>query len=292
MSRLRREQIVGLLMTLPALLLLSIFFLYPLFNSFWMSLHKWPLFGKPKWVGLDNYVWMINDERFWQCLKFTLVYTITVTPMLFIVAIGTALLCNVKTWGTTFFRSIYFLPVVMSFATASFVWLWLYSEWYGVIIFLLKAIGFGPEDGQLSVWTDGWTAMWAVNTMVTWKFAGIQMIILIAGLQSIRDDYYEASRLMGASRFQTIWNITLPLLRPSIALALILSIAGSIQAYEQFQIMTRGGPMNETKTLVMLTIGMGFDYFKLGPAAALGVIIMSILFVITLIQLRLFRKAY
>jgi multiple sugar transport system permease protein len=128
--------------------------------------------------------------------------------------------------------------------------------------------------------------------MVTWKFAGIQMIILIAGLQSIRDDYYEASRLMGASRFQTIWNITLPLLRPSIALALILSIAGSIQAYEQFQIMTRGGPMNETKTLVMLTIGMGFDYFKLGPAAALGVIIMSILFVITLIQLRLFRKAY
>tara|TARA_B100000953_G_C17867446_1_gene373689 strand:- start:55 stop:693 length:639 start_codon:yes stop_codon:yes gene_type:complete len=212
--------------------------------------------------------------------------------MLFIVAIGTALLCNVKTWGTTFFRSIYFLPVVMSFATASFVWLWLYSEWYGVIIFLLKAIGFGPEDGQLSVWTDGWTAMWAVNTMVTWKFAGIQMIILIAGLQSIRDDYYEASRLMGASRFQTIWNITLPLLRPSIALALILSIAGSIQAYEQFQIMTRGGPMNETKTLVMLTIGMGFDYFKLGPAAALGVIIMSILFVITIIQLRLFRKAY
>ena len=105
-----------------------------------MSLHKWPLFGKPKWIGLDNYVWMINDERFWQCLKFTLVYTITVTPMLFIVAIGTALLCNVKTWGTTFFRSIYFLPVVMSFATASFVWLWLYSEWYGVIIFLLKAI--------------------------------------------------------------------------------------------------------------------------------------------------------
>ena len=113
-----------------------------------------------------------------------------------------------------------------------------------------------------------------------------------AGLQAIRDDYYEASKLMGASRWQTIWNVTLPLLRPSIALALILSIAGSIQAYEQFVIMTRGGPSNSTKTLVMHTVDMGFDYFKLGPAASLGVIIMIILFVLTVIQLRLFRKNY
>ena len=134
--------------------------------------------------------------------------------------------------------------------------------------------------------------MWAVNAMVTWKFSGIQMIILIAGLQAIRDDFYEASKLMGASRWQTIWHVTLPLLRPSIALALILSIAGSIQAYEQFVIMTRGGPSNSTKPLVMHTVDMGFAYFKLGPAASLGVIIMIILFVLTVIQLRLFRKNY
>ena len=97
---------------------------------------------------------------------------------------------------------------------------------------------------------------------------------------------------MGASRLQTIWHVTLPLLRPSIALALILSIAGSIQAYEQFVIMTRGGPSNSTTTSVMHTVDMGFDYFKLGPAASLGVIIMIILFVLTVIQLRLFRKHY
>ena len=97
-----------------------------------MSFHKWPLFGKPKWVGLDNYIFMFQDERFWESLKFTFVYTLTVTPMLFVVAIGTALLCNAKAWGTTFFRSIYFLPVVMSFATASYVWLWLYSEMYDI----------------------------------------------------------------------------------------------------------------------------------------------------------------
>ena len=140
MTRLRKEQAVCLLMVLPALLLLSIFFLYPLANSFWMSFHKWPLFGKPKWVG-----------RFWESLKFTFVYTLTVTPMLFVVALGTALLCNAKAWGTTFFRSIYFLPVVMSFATASYVWLWLYSEMYGVIIYALEFFGFGGEKKNLNV---------------------------------------------------------------------------------------------------------------------------------------------
>ena len=292
MSRLRKEQLVGLLMVSPALILLAVFFLYPLVNSFYMSFHKWPLFGKPKWVGLDNYIFMFQDERFWESLKFTFVYTLTVTPMLFVVAIGTALLCNAKAWGTTFFRSIYFLPVVMSFATASYVWLWLYSEMYGVIVYALEFFGFGGENKNLNVWKTGTSSMWAVNAMVTWKFSGIQMIILIAGLQAIRDHYYEASKLMGASRWQTIWNVTLPLLRPSIALALILSIAGSIQAYEQFVIMTRGGPSNSTKTLVMHTVDMGFDYFKLGPAASLGVIIMIILFVLTVIQLRLFRKNY
>ena len=189
-------------------------------------------------------------------------------------------------------RSIYFLPVVMSFATASYVWLWLYSEMYGVIIYALEFFGFGGEKKNLNVWKTGNSSMWAVNAMVTWKFSGIQMIILIAGLQAIRDDFYEASKLMGASKRQTIWNVTLPLLRPSIALALILSIAGSIQAYEQFVIMTRGGPSNSTKTLVMHTVDMGFDYFKLGPAASLGVVIMIILFVLTVIQLRLFRKNY
>ena len=103
MTRLRKEQAVGLLMVLPALLLLAVFFLYPLGNSFWMSFHKWPLLGKPKWVGLDNYIWMLQDERFWESLKFTFVYTLTVTPMLFVVAMGTALLCNAKACGTTFF---------------------------------------------------------------------------------------------------------------------------------------------------------------------------------------------
>lgn len=254
-----------------------------------MSFHKWPLFGKPKWIGFDNFQWVLTDPNFWSALKFTFYYTLTVTPMLFILAFVSALICNAKLYGTTFFRSMYFLPVVMSFATASFVWLWLYNELYGVLIYLIKWLGIVQEE-QFNVFFTGERALWAVNIMVTWKYAGIQMIILIAGMQSIRDDLYEASTLMGASRLQNVIYITAPLLKHSTALALVISIAGSIQAFEQFFIMTNGGPANQTRTLMMLTIDTAFNYSKQGPAAAISTFIVLIIFAVTVVQLKLFKR--
>ena len=140
MKKRHKEILLGYLFLLPALALLSLFFLYPLINVFWMSFHKWPVFGKPKWLGLDNFYFVLTEPNFWMALKFTLYYTLTVTPMLFIVAFVSALICNAKMFGTTLFRSMYFLPVVMSFATASFIWIWLYSEMYGVLIYLIKSV--------------------------------------------------------------------------------------------------------------------------------------------------------
>ncbi len=289
MKKRHKEILLGYLFLLPALALLSLFFLYPLINVFWMSFHKWPVFGKPKWLGFDNFHFVLTEPNFWMALKFTLYYTLTVTPMLFIIAFVSALICNAKMFGTTLFRSMYFLPVVMSFATASFIWIWLYSEMYGVLIYLIKWLGIVQEE-EFNVFSTGETAMWAVNIMVTWKFSGIQMIILIAGMQSIRDDFYEASTLMGASRLQNIIYITAPLLKHSTALALVISIAGSIQAFEQFFIMTAGGPANQTRTLMMLTVDTAFDYFKLGPASAMSIFIMMILLFLTVVQLKLFRR--
>lgn len=289
MKKRHKEILLGYSFLLPALALLSLFFLYPLINVFWMSFHKWPVFGKPKWLGFDNFHFVLTEPNFWMALKFTLYYTLTVTPMLFIVAFVSALICNAKMFGTTLFRSMYFLPVVMSFATASFIWIWLYSEMYGVLIYLIKWLGIIQEE-EFNIFSTGETAMWAVNIMVTWKFSGIQMIILIAGMQSIRDDFYEASTLMGASRLQNIIYITAPLLKHSTALALVISIAGSIQAFEQFFIMTAGGPANQTRTLMMLTVDTAFDYFKLGPASAMSIFIMMILLFLTVVQLKLFRR--
>jgi multiple sugar transport system permease protein len=284
-----KEILLGYTFLLPSLLLLSVFLFHPLVNVFWMSFHKWPLFGKPKWIGFDNFQWVLTEPNFWLALKFTFYYTLTVTPMLFILAFVSALICNAKLSGTTFFRSMYFLPVVMSFATASFVWLWLYSESYGVLIYLIKWLGIVQEE-QFNVFFTGERALWAVNIMVTWKYAGIQMVILIAGMQSIRDDLYEASTLMGASRLQNVIYITAPLLKHSTALALVVSIAGSIQAFEQFFIMTNGGPANQTRTLMMLTVDTAFNFGKLGPASAISTFIVLIILSVTVVQLKLFKR--
>ncbi len=146
------------------------------------------------------------------------------------------------------------------------------------------------REGQVDVFFTGERALWAVNIMVTWKYAGIQMVILIAGMQSIRDDLYEASTLIGASRFQNVIYITAPLLKHSTALALVISIAGSIQAFEQFFIMTSGGPANQTRTLMMLTIDTAFNFGKQGPASAISTFIVLIIFAVTVVQLKLFKR--
>ena len=149
---------------------------------------------------------------------------------------------------------------------------------------------FGIVSEDYNIWLERNSSLLAVNIQITWKFFGISMIILLAGLQSISDDYYEASKLMGASRMQTIWNVTLPLIKTSIVLSLILSIAGSMQVYEPFLIMTQGSPANSTKTLVMHIVDVGLDYYKLGPSAAMGTILMIILLIITSMQLSILRK--
>ena len=288
MRRSDKEQIIGYLLILPAFLLVLIFLVYPFLNSFYMSFHKWPVFGDAKFVGLKNYIKVWKDDQFWNSLYFTFLYTITVTPMLFAFAIPTALLCNIKAKGSTLFRSVYFFPVVLSFAVSAYVWIWLYNESNGVFMYGLRYFGIISED--YNIWLERNSSLLAVNIQITWKFFGISMIILLAGLQSISDDYYEASKLMGASRMQTIWNVTLPLIKTSIVLSLILSIAGSMQVYEPFLIMTQGSPANSTKTLVMHIVDVGLDYYKLGPAAAMGTIFMIILLIITSLQLLFLRK--
>ena len=288
MRRSDKEQIIGYLLILPAVLLVLIFLVYPFLNSFYMSFHKWPVFGDAKFVGLKNYIKVWKDDQFWNSLYFTFLYTITVTPMLFAIAIPTALLCNVKARGSTFFRSVYFFPVVLSFAVSAYVWIWLYNESNGIFTYALRHVGLMSED--YNIWIERNSSLLAVNIQITWKFFGISMIILLAGLQSVNDDFYEASKLMGASRIQTIWNITLPLIKTSIVLSLILSIAGSMQVYEPFLLMTQGGPANSTKTLVMHIVSTGLKYYKLGPSAVMGTVLMILLLILTSLQLLIFRR--
>ncbi|MED4599987.1 sugar ABC transporter permease [Paenibacillus validus] len=279
---------VHLLFVLPAVLLNLIFFIYPLIRSLIMSFYNWPVLGEKTFIGLDNYIDLFKDKTYWSTLWFTLKYTLMVTPLIFIVAFGLALLINKRLPGIIFFRSVYFTPVVISMVSSSLVWLWIYNDLYGLLNYYLLEWGLIQQP---IVWMgDASTSLPAIVLMIAWKTSGFTMIILLAGLQSIPQDIYEAANVDGARRWQVLRYITLPLLRPSFALALILSVIGSVLAFEQFVIMTQGGPSNTTTTVVHLIYKTSFKYFHLGYGSVMTFVLLFILIILSLIQMRILRN--
>lgn len=237
---------------------------------------------------MDNYIDLFKDKTYWSTLWFTLKYTLMVTPLIFIVAFGLALLINKRLPGIIFFRSVYFTPVVISMVSSSLVWLWIYNDLYGLLNYYLLEWGLIQQP---IVWMgDASTSLPAIVLMIAWKTSGFTMIILLAGLQSIPQDIYEAANVDGARRWQVLRYITLPLLRPSFALALILSVIGSVLAFEQFVIMTQGGPSNTTTTVVHLIYKTSFKYFHLGYGSVMTFVLLFILIILSLIQMRILRN--
>lgn len=224
----------------PAIALVTVFFVIPVLYTFWMSLHKWPLLGAPKWIGLDNYGRMLTDKRFFTALGFTAHYTLVVTIAIFAVAFPLALFVEKPRRFVATYRTIIFLPVVVGLASASLLWVWLCNVDSGLFAPLFQMLGLTTDRVNILASFD--TAFLTIIVMVVWKIAGFTMIILLTGLQGIPAELTEAARLDGAGAWQRFRHLTLPLMRRSLALALILSITGSILAFDQFYIMTSGGP--------------------------------------------------
>ncbi|SEP74325.1 carbohydrate ABC transporter permease [Microlunatus flavus] len=284
----RRRALVGLAMATPAIVLIAAFFLVPLVMTFWISLHNWPLLGRHRFVGLDNYARAVADPGFRTAMKFTLVYTVVITPVLFLIGLGMALLVRRRVRAARVFQSIYFMPVCIGLAAGSFLWLYLGQARIGPLFDLLRRVGIVPADGNIFAGT--WGALLMVIGMVTWKVVGLQMLLLLSGLNSIPDDVVEAARIDGASRWQGFRHITVPLLRPTLALVLVFSVAGSLLAFDQFFIMTNGGPANSTITAVYAIYRTSFISFKLGYGAALSVFLMVVLAVVSAVQMLLLRN--
>ncbi|WP_417711850.1 carbohydrate ABC transporter permease [Roseibium aggregatum] len=282
-----RRQWEGLVYVLPALVLVVVFFLIPLGMAAWMSLHKWPLIGNPRWIGLGNYMRVLGDASFWSALWFTVQYTIAATVGLMSVAFALALMVQGQGRSTTFYRTAYFLPVVTGFASASLLWAWLSNVDSGLFSPLAQSLGL--TEGRVNILASFSPAFWSVTIMVIWKMAGFYMVILMSGLQSIPADYQEAARIDGASWLQRLRWITLPLVRKPFALALILCVAGSMLAFDQFYIILNGGPQNQTVTAVYRIFNESFVSFRLGYGAALSMVLLTILLVLSVIQLRLLR---
>jgi len=286
-ARLRRKQLIGLLFVAPAVLLVLVFFLLPLGMAFWMSLHNWPLLGRSRFIGIDNYLNLMSDQRFWGAMRFTIYYTVVVTVAIFAVAFPLALFVERARPLTKLYRTAIFLPVVVGFGSASLLWSWLMNVDVGLFSPLAYRLGLTEKPVNLLASFD--TTFWSIIVMVVWKTAGFNMIILLTGLQGISTEVQEAARMDGASSWVRFRRITLPLMRRTIALALILSVAGSILAFDQFYIIADGGPRNSTITTVYWIFSQSFVSFRLGYGAAMSMVLLLILVIISVIQLRLLR---
>lgn len=284
-----RRQRIGAAYAAPAALIVGVFFLVPLVLVLWMSLHEWPLIGDPAINLPANYTGIAHNPLFADAVVFTLEYTVIVTIVLFGAAFGLALLVQRHRRGVGLFRTAFFLPGAVGFATASLLFYGLLSRDLGPVNSMLEALGI--IDRPVS-WISGSPnlALGSSIALVVWRFAGFNMLILLNGLQAIPDDVYEAARVDGAGRWQQFTAITLPLMRPTIALVLIVMITGSLLAFDQFYILTNGGPDNSTTSIVMVIVREAFTRFDLGSAAAVSVVVLAALIAFNALQLRILRR--
>ena len=284
MKQKTRKGLFGFLFLLPVLVMVSIFFIYPLIKVVLMSFQEWKIMGGSSFVGLSNYKKALADDEFWKTLWNTIIYAVIVTPMIFVPAVMLANALKKTSRSTKIFRTIFFVPYAISFVAASYIWQWIYNDSYGVLNYILISLNM---IGQPINWLgQTWLSRIMVSIMVAWKTLGFTMIIVIAGLQGISPQVYEAASIDGAKKSQVFRYITLPLLRPTLILALILSLAGSFKAFDHFYIMTKGGPLKTTETIVMYINKIGFEFYDIGFGSAVSVIFLGILLLISYLQLK------
>lgn len=282
------RQWLGLMFIVPSFILIGIFFLIPLGMTLWMSLHNWPLLGRISFIGLDNYAELLADQQLWKSIGFTLLYTVLVTAALFLVSFPLALLVDKPLRAAGLFRTIYFLPVVIGFGAASTLWIWLLNPDSGVFARLIT--GLGLMDQAPRPLEQFWPAMGVIILMVVWKSAGFSMVILLTGLQAVPQDVIEAAKIDGASAFSRFRRITLPLMRNSILLVLVLNVTSSMLAFDQFFIITQGGPQNSTISAVFSIFLASFTSYRLGYGSALSLVLLVVLVAISSLQLMFLRK--
>ena len=281
------RQNVGLLFALPAVLFSVVFFVIPLIMTVFMSFHDWPLLGEHHFIGLDNYVKLASDGQFWNSLWFTTRYTVVITPIIFILAFILASLVNLPLRFIGFFRTAFFLPVVIGLGTSSLLWVWLLNDRVGAIDGILLNLKLIPRS---IVWLgESNSAMTWIIISVVWKTVGFTMVLLLTGMQAIPEELYQQAMVDGAGVWEKFRFITLPLLRRTVALAMVLSVIGSYLGFDQFFIMTRGGPQNTTISVVYWIFNNSFTYFRLGYGAALSIVLLVILVILSVVQLRLLR---
>lgn len=286
-SSLTRRPLAGLLFISPALAVVAVFFLVPLAMMFVISASRWTLLGGNQGlVGFDNFADIPLNDLFTGAIAFTVAYTLITTAAVFLVSFLLVGLAGAPRRGVRFYRTAYFLPFVVGSAPAALIWLIAVNDHVGAVPALLRALGL--VDGPTAFLNTAESALVTAMTLIVWKSTGFTMLVLLVGLSSVPPELYEAARVDGANALQRLRYITVPFLRPTFALLLVLSITGGLLAFDQFVILTQG--RNGTLTVVYSIVVAAFTSFDLGRAAALGVVLLVALVVLNALQLYVLRK--
>lgn len=271
----------------PSLVGMAIFVMGPILASLGLAFARWDLLSPPEWVGLANFRQLLADPEFWRALRHTLGFLLGYIPLVMSAGLLVALALNARIPGQGLFRAVYFLPVVTAWVAVALVWKWLLNPGYGLVNHLLGLLGV---QGPAWLFDPGW-AMPAVILTSVWKDTGFVMAILLAGLQNIPREHYEAARIDGAGSWALFRHITLPLLAPALYFALTISLINSFQVFDQVYVMTGGGPAGATTVLVERIVKNAFSYSQMGYAAAMSWFLFGLIFLTSWLLTRLERRA-
>jgi multiple sugar transport system permease protein len=287
-----RQEWTAYLFNAPGLILFAIFTVYALYTSFMLSFREWNLIDDEKrYVGLDNYREILQDSNFHEAIRNTVYFTIGSVPLTMGIALFLAILLNTQIRGLAIFRTAFYLPVITPLVVAAIIWTWLYQADTGLLNYYLQQLGIIDEPVY---WLGNRaTAMPAVIAMNIWKGIGFSMIVYLAGLQAVPQEFYEAAEVDGAGWWEKFRRITLPLIAPTTFFLLVINTIGAMKAFTQVFVMTQGGPPGPggaTTTITYWIYQQAFVYFKMGYASALAYTTFFLLFAVSFMQFRWYVK--
>ena len=271
---------------LPSLAGLLFFVAIPIIASLGLTLFDWDLLTDPEFIGLNNFIELSKDNRFWQALKHTLQFIVGYIPLVIVSALSVAILLNQKLIGKKFLRTAFYIPVVSAWVAVALLWSWIFNPKFGLLNYLLSFVGIA---GPAWLYDPQW-AMSAIIITSVWKDTGFFMLMFLAGLQNIPETYYEAAKIDGANGIKRFLHITLPLLTPTTFFAITMALINSFQVFDQIWIMTEGGPAGATSVVVEQIVRNAFNYSRMGYASAISWVLFLLVFLATLLQMRIQNK--
>jgi multiple sugar transport system permease protein len=282
---LRSEALCGLLFIAPALLGFTLFYLLPTIRAFYIGLTNWNLMRAPKFVGLDNYIRLFHDEKFWSSIWVTFLYVVYNIPIQTVLGLLIAVLLKRLT-GSVFVRSIMLTPFLVSNVIAAMIWFYMFDPVLGFVNVLLKGLGLESH----AFFSNPSLALPTIAFINVWRHMGYTALLFYTGLQSIPEHLYEAARIEGSSEWRTFRLITLPLLRPVLVFVLVTSVIGSFQIFDTIAVTTQGGPGTATRTIIWYIYQEGFVSMRMGYASAMSTVLFLGLVLVTLLQMRVLRS--